>query len=311
MTSTTDTAGHPDVAEISDLAEGLLPPSRSAELRRHLDACELCTEVHASLEEIRGVLGTLPKPSRMPDDVAHRIDAALAAEALLNTAVPDTAALAQDTVTPAQDRETAAQDTAALAQPRVSRETTPSTARPFGHARATGTGPGRKERKRAGRRKAVVLGAAFAAAIGLGAVLVPSLTGHDGPGTTAQERKTTAADTFSAGKLEQQVTDLLAGSQNDRSPRSSVGIQGEPDGNSPRVFQQPVVPECVQKGIGQSDSALAIEEGTYKGKDALLVVLPDTSDGTRVNAYLMDATCQKDPSVGTAEVLLQNSYTRP
>ncbi|GAA3226948.1 hypothetical protein GCM10020256_37830 [Streptomyces thermocoprophilus] len=84
MTSTTDTAGHPDVTEISDFAEGLLPPSRTADLRRHLDACDLCADVHSSLEEIRGLLGTLPGPPKMPDDVAQRIDAALAAEALLD-----------------------------------------------------------------------------------------------------------------------------------------------------------------------------------------------------------------------------------
>ena len=55
MTSTTDTAGHPDVAEISDLTEGLLTTARTADVRRHLDECELCADVHASLEEIRGL----------------------------------------------------------------------------------------------------------------------------------------------------------------------------------------------------------------------------------------------------------------
>ena len=78
MTSTTDMAGHPDVAEISDLTEGLLPPSRTADVRRHLDGCELCADVHSSLEEIRGLLGTLPGPPRMPDDVAGRIVATVA-----------------------------------------------------------------------------------------------------------------------------------------------------------------------------------------------------------------------------------------
>lgn len=66
MTSTTDTAGHPEVTEIADLSEGLLPPSRTADVRRHLDECPLCSDVHASLEEIRGLLGTLPGPPRMP-----------------------------------------------------------------------------------------------------------------------------------------------------------------------------------------------------------------------------------------------------
>ena len=77
MTSTTDMAGHPDVAEISDLTEGLLEPSRTADIQRHLDECELCADVHASLEEIRGLLGSVPGPTRMPADVAERIDAAL------------------------------------------------------------------------------------------------------------------------------------------------------------------------------------------------------------------------------------------
>ncbi|MEW2556465.1 zf-HC2 domain-containing protein, partial [Streptomyces zhihengii] len=88
MTSSTDADRHPDVSEISDLTEGLLPPSRAAELRRHLDDCPLCADVHTSLEEIRGLLGTLPGAGRMPADVAGRIDAALAAEALLSATAP-------------------------------------------------------------------------------------------------------------------------------------------------------------------------------------------------------------------------------
>ncbi|NEE44400.1 hypothetical protein G3M55_07225, partial [Streptomyces sp. SID8455] len=63
------------------LAEGLLSASRAAEVRRHLAECELCAEVRDSLEEIRGLLGTLPDPEPMPEGIAARIDAALAAEA--------------------------------------------------------------------------------------------------------------------------------------------------------------------------------------------------------------------------------------
>lgn len=85
MTSATDTAQHPEVSEISDLAEGLLTASRAAEVRRHLSECELCAEVRDSLEEIRGLLGTLPDPEPMPEDIAARIDAALAAEARTDT----------------------------------------------------------------------------------------------------------------------------------------------------------------------------------------------------------------------------------
>ena len=61
---------------------GLLSPSRAADIERHLEDCELCADVRESLEEIQGLLGSVPVPSRMPDDVAERIDAALAHDAL-------------------------------------------------------------------------------------------------------------------------------------------------------------------------------------------------------------------------------------
>lgn len=125
MTSTTDKAEHPDVAEISDLTEGLLPADRRDDIRRHLDRCELCADVHASLEEIRGLLGTVPGPPRMPADVAGRIDAALAAEALLHATAP---------VTDGDDENVTAPAAAADGEPlHVSRETSaPSSDRPAG-----------------------------------------------------------------------------------------------------------------------------------------------------------------------------------
>lgn len=303
MTSTTDTAGHPDVAEISDLTEGLLPPSRTADVRRHLDECELCADVHASLEEIRGLLGTLPGPARMPADVAGRIDAALAAEALLNATAPDD--VEQPKLADAPRSLSGAVDSA-----HVSRETSATADRPAGHARSSTTGPGRKGRKKADRRKVAVLSAAFtAAALGLGSVLLTSLMGGGGAGPSADGGQT-RADTFSAAKLEKQVADLLAKSENPRAPERSLGAVGEPDTKSPQILRKIEVPECIQKGIGRNDAALAAEEGVYQGKDALLVVLRDASDVTRVTAYVMDATCVKQPSSTTAKVLLTDSYAR-
>ncbi|MBH5335953.1 hypothetical protein IHE55_14610 [Streptomyces pactum] len=88
MTPTTGSDEHPEVAEISALTEGLLPTDQEDAVRRHLDGCALCDDVRTSLDEIRSLLGTLPGPARMPDDVARRIDAALAAEALLDATAP-------------------------------------------------------------------------------------------------------------------------------------------------------------------------------------------------------------------------------
>lgn len=296
MTST-DTAGHPDVAEISDLTEGLLPPARSADIRQHLDACELCTDVRASLEEIRGLLGTLPGPTHMPADVAGRIDAALAAEALVSATAPDSKGAAR-----ADERA------------HVSRETAAPADRPAGHARVSTSGPGRKGRKRGGRRRIAVLGAVFtAAALGLGSVLLSTLDDGKQPDDTAQGRQSASADTFSEGKLESQVAGLLAKNDSGGSSRTprSFGLESDRGNNEPKILKEPAVPSCVREGIGRNDTALAAEEGTYQGTEAMLVVLPDPADASRVTAYIVDSTCVGQPSASaTAKVLLKESYPR-
>ncbi|AZP18986.1 hypothetical protein EJC51_24695 [Streptomyces aquilus] len=299
MTSRTDTAGHPDVAELSELTEGLLTQTRSADVRRHLDECELCADVHASLEEIRGLLGSLPGPPRMPDDVAGRIDAALAAEALLSATAPEPAA------TPGRSDHTAdLVATPALVGTHVSRETSVSADRPAGHARASSTGPGRKGRSRGGRRRIAVLGTVFTvAALGLGSVLLSSFNDGKPSDPTAQ------ADAFSGKKVETQVSELLTqgSSVASRSPRS-FGANNVPE-NHVKNQPAPQVPSCVLKGIGRDDTALAAKKGTYDDVPAYLVVMPHTNDSDRVDAYVVDAGCEKDPS-SSAKVLLTHSYAR-
>jgi hypothetical protein len=286
VTSTTDTAGHPDVAEISDLTEGLLPPSRTTDVRRHLDACELCADVHASLEEIRDLLGTLPGPPRMPDDVAGRIDAALAAEALLNSTTPD--AVTEEPALPTGTH--------------VSRETSVSADRPAGHARSSTTGPGRKDRTRGGRRRVAVLGTVFTvAALGLGSALLSSF--NDGK----PSEQTAQVGTFSGEKVETEVSELLAQSSGDSS-RTPFGAATVPE-NKIKNKAVPQVPGCVLAGIGRDDDALAAKKGTYDGGPAYLVVMPDEKDTSRVDAYVVDSTCEKNSSA-SATVLLTHSYAR-
>ncbi|MGX1563433.1 anti-sigma factor family protein [Streptomyces sp. NPDC055506] len=305
MTSTTDMAGHPDVAEISDLSEGILPPSRSTDVRRHLDECELCADVYASLEEIRGLLGTLPGPPRMPAAVAGRIDAALAAEALLNATEPEAA----EGLTPASASRSASEDDSGA---HVSRETSTPADRPAGRPRSSTTGPGRKGRTRNGRRRIAVLGTVFTvAALGLGSVLLSSLGDNKPPHDTAGDRQTTAADTFSEGKLQKQVTDLLAENQSEEggSSRTPLGAATAPGSNHPKFLREPTVPGCVRDGIGRKDAALAVENGRYQGKKAMLVLLPDATDATRVTAYIVDATCvDHQASTAGGKVLLERSY---
>jgi hypothetical protein len=316
VTSTTDTAGHPEVTEISDLTEGLLPPSRSTDVRRHLDDCTLCADVYDSLEEIRGMLGTLPGPPRMPDDVAGRIDAALAAEALLNATAPaatEAGALSSSSASHSMsDDERESRSDGSNDSGHVSRETSTVTDRPAGHPRGA-TGPGRTNRPRRGRRGTVVLGGLFTAvALGLGGLFVQSMgsDSSDKDPASAPPKQSDSASTFAGEKLESQVKDLLAKAEHkDSGPRSS-----RPDGTSsadgPKVLNTPAdsVPSCIQQGTGRNAAPLASKEGSYKGTESYLVVLPAATDTTRVTAYVIDSACVDKPSITAGKVLLEHSY---
>ncbi|MGW2656487.1 anti-sigma factor family protein [Streptomyces sp. NPDC001478] len=325
MTSTADTTRHPDVSEISDLTEGLLPASRTADLQRHLEGCEPCAEVRASLEEIRGLLGSLPAPEPMPLDIAARIDAALAEEARSGPPAADS----DDEAFPTTDTSPApsADD--------VSRETedAPSApeplARPSGYPRAA-TGPGRRPARR--RRRTVVLGAALGAAVvGVSAFLLQNIQlSSNGADSTAldQGAKASTAEThaFSRTTLESQVRDLLDAGPGESARENaganqapSMGVQSSPENPSsssdgpqnPLRAPKVTLPACVEQGIGRNTGALAMQRGTYEGTDAFLVVLPHPTDSSEVQAYVVDASCVGAEPPSKGKILITDTYTRP
>ncbi|WP_159769997.1 anti-sigma factor family protein [Streptomyces sp. HM190] len=310
MTSTTDTAGHPDVEEISDLTEGLLPPSRTEDVRRHLDACALCADVYASLEEIRGMLGTLPGPPRMPDDVAGRIDAALAAEALLNATAP-----APEIAETSEVSGRAATTPQGDDRGHVSRETSTVPDRPAGHGRGP-TGPGRSPSKRRTRRVSILAAVFATATLGFGALLVQSMSDSDS-GDNPPSAQSPASDMFSGVKLQKRVDDLLGDKTTKDAPdRDSVGAHtapGDPEhfDSNPTTKLTRDVPPCIAEGIGDVTGAIASESGTYQGADAYLVVLPVPEDASHVTAYVVDASCIGKASAPAGEVLLKQTYVRP
>ncbi|MFI9239040.1 zf-HC2 domain-containing protein [Streptomyces sp. NPDC053079] len=307
----TGTDGHPEVAEISALTEGVLSPARTADVREHLADCELCEDVRSSLDEIRGLLGTLPGPLRMPADVAGRIDAALAAEALLDATAPE--AIAEGSSGVAVSRETATPETAPqTATARVSRETVD---RPAGRPRAT-TGPGRQSprpsgpRPRRGRRwPQALLGTACAAAvIGVGGFFLQS-GGDDasqaGPPEPSQNQS--APSVLAYDGIKTRVQELLRGTSKSSESRG-MSSQSSPE----TTLRAPgtTVPACVQDGIGRTETALATHQETYKGEDAFLVVLPHPSDVTLVDAYMVSATCATASPPAPGKVLLNETFPR-
>ncbi|MEU9009218.1 zf-HC2 domain-containing protein [Streptomyces sp. NPDC048479] len=299
MTSTADTTQHPDVSEISDLTEGLLSLERTADVRQHLDGCPLCADVRTSLEEIRGLLGTLPGAHRMPADIAGRIDAALAAEALLDATAPAEAA-------------DVSRETAPVAQ---QADVTP-TDRPAGRPRAA-TGPGRSRRTR--RRRTAVLGAILsAAAVGVSVLLLQSLqsTGDNSADSAKKEASVSSAaggtQDFSESGLQGRVQALVATSLGQGEPRIEKGpsIDSQSNSVSPKSKPDVTVPPCIQKGTGRADTPIAFERGQYEGSNAYLVVLPHSTDSGQVQAYVVDAACVDTAPAPMGKLLLTTAYPR-
>lgn len=307
MTSTTGTSEHPEVSEISELTDGLLSPSRTADLRDHLASCALCEDVYASLEEIRGLLGTLPGPTRMPTDVAERIDAALAAEALLDSTAPGTTAhVSRETVS---------------APISVSRETDPeppshgTPSRPAGRPRGA-SGPGRQtpsgRSSRPRRWPRILLGTAAAVVVfSFGGLLIQNAATNgtqasQDRSTATTEKSTGAAVGLTAANLGSHVQDLLASNRPHRSP--GVGARSSPE--SPLRGSADTVPSCVRHGIGRPEAPLASKHTRYQGKDAYLVVLPDPADPQRVSAYVVASSCVSATPPAPGKVLLSHSYQR-
>ncbi|MCX4779616.1 anti-sigma factor family protein [Streptomyces sp. NBC_01264] len=317
-TGATGTIGHPDVSEISELAEGLLSPSRTAEVRSHLGGCPLCADVRASLEEIRALLGTLPGPARMPVDIAGRIDAALAAEALLDATTPHGEPGPTEPAGPAGPARAADGGPG----PDVSRETAPDPLGPGGALRPSGhpTGPTGPGRRRARRRIALAGGLLAACAAG---ALVFGLTSGDRTGQdsllsdTSTARSRSGSPEYTAQGLPGTVRDLLASSaRGDKAAgerNNTFGVENSPASEpsaAPADGRDPGAPACVLQATGRTETPLGFESGTYEGKDVFLVVLPHPGNPASVDAYLIGSACATDPSADPGKPLLTSTYPR-
>ncbi|MEK8144074.1 hypothetical protein NKH18_25925 [Streptomyces sp. M10(2022)] len=63
-------------------------------------------------------------------------------------------------------------------------------------------------------------------------------------------------------------------------------------------------------GHRQETPAIALEEGRYQGMDAFLVVLPHATDSSRVQAYVVDASCVGAAPESKGRLLLAQDYNR-
>jgi hypothetical protein len=314
---------HPEIAEISAFTEGLLTPERSTDVETHISGCPLCTDVRSSLDEIRNALGTLPGPPQMPDDIAGRIDAALAAEALLNATAPGpTTDVSRETAP------TTAEDARPGLRGDAARRGTQEAAPPLGRPDAA-TGPGRQPPRRRSRRRTVVLSATGAiAALAFGTLFIPGLlSSSDDSGAVrhAESGRETAigqpheggANSLTAVGLEEQVHTLLAKTPGASTTRAQDKPESAPDISAESSPTLPLakdgtesIPACVQKGTERSEPPLAASKETYEGSAAYLIVLPNPDDAKRIDAYVIDASCVTQSPSGPGSVLATETFER-
>jgi hypothetical protein len=274
MTSHTDRNAHPDVIEIADLAEGILPGERAAQVHRHIAACADCADVLASLQEIGGLLAELPEPGPMPSDVAARIDAALAAEPMPTVGQPD---VPRGTERPAAP--------AGLHSSDVPRGTSAPAGRPV-----AATGPGRAGRWGRGRR-GLLTAAGAAAVLLLGGLIyqIGSQGGDNAHQDSSAAAKSSNRDAAPQDPLTDDVARLLgkAGASSMGGPASTPMLNE--NGNT--VVAAPngtvtSVPVCVLKATGRTEKPLAAERKPYQGVDSFVVVLPDPDSSSALPEQL-------------------------
>ncbi|MFF7726207.1 hypothetical protein [Streptomyces sp. NPDC008001] len=159
----------------------------------------------------------------------------------------------------------------------------------------------------------MLLGSAcVAAAISVGAIFLQ-------PGGTDEPRQTPAkgreshapAPALASGDLTARVQELLR-----PSPFSANEARGKtaesPETPPGATLNDPggAAPLCVRQGIGRPEQALVSQPETYQGEDAYLVVLPHPGDGTRVDAYVVSATCVDAGGATPGRVLLTETLPR-
>ena len=304
-----DPSGHPPVETVAEYLEDLLPTEAAAELRAHLADCVDCADTLAALQEVRDLLGRDPAPA-LPDDIGIRIDAALAAEALLSAA-PEPASAAPSSapgLAPSPGKTSRAADGTSAAPGRPGGPSAPAGAG-TGAARPP-AGPGRGRSRR--WRKAV-LGLAALAVVGVvgTAVLQSGGESHNGSAKSASGAAVSPGGapalpglgTLTEANLPQQVLRLLPGAgAGPLHPQAQTGRANSPAaGTSPATgpatgagANPADLPACVLAAVGRSGQEPAgAGRGVYQGTPVFALVYTDAGQPQGpVDAYLVDASCR-------------------
>ena len=318
MSDSTLHPAHPDVELLADHAEELLTPEQSAELTEHLATCAECRETYAALVELTALLGDEPAPGPMPEDVAARIDAALAAEREHPTDNADDTADGSDG---SPEGEQAAETDGGSGRGRSHR-------RPVGE-RPEDNRPKNRSRRSTRVRRVLATLAIFIAAGGIGVAVSRGgdLDSSDGPSATAAggnpsapSQKSLAAPVydFTQANLATEVQQLASDTRQHSSghaagtaPSSSasatppgtpaatsspsgVGALVTPNGGpeASSASAQPTAPACVLQATKQTELPAVQGLGNYLGVEVYALLYPSQADPAHTwDVYLVQNSC--------------------
>lgn len=328
MSDSTLHPAHPDVELLAEHAEELLSPEQSAELTEHLTTCADCRETYAALSELTALLGDEPAPGPMPEDVAARIDAALAAEREQPTADADSTNADSTNADSAEGGLDAEADADAEAD-RHAEGRGGSRRRPAGE-RPGDNRPRNRSRRSARMRRALATLAIFIAAGGIGVAVSRGgdLDSTDSPSTSAAGGNATAPSPkalaapvydFTQANLATEVQRLasethlhVSGHAAGTAPTTSAsatpfgtpfastspsGVGGTviPSGGaeSPSpASAQPTAPACVLQATKQTQPPAVQGLGTYLGVEVFALLYPSPTDPAHTwDVYLVQNSC--------------------
>ena len=299
-----DSSGHPPVEAISDYLEDLLPAKAAAELSEHLAGCPECLDTHAAIEEIRALLGEA-EPVQLPEDIAIRIDAALAAEALLSSTEPTEAP------------EAAAAPARSLGGSHGTGNSPSAAHGPSGPSDGS-RGPGRKRRRPSaqGLRRAA-LGLAALAVVGVVTASVLQLHPQSRSSSTSTAASAPRAGAAQAGlvftdaTLAEQARQLVP-ANSALSPKAATGSTATQEAPAETSI---TVPDCVTLAAHRgTEPLLASAQGTYQGIPVFALFYGDTKDPAHtVDVYLVASSCASAATATPAQpgqVLLSRTVPR-
>lgn len=278
-------AAHLDLGTLAELDEGLLPPAAADRARGHVERCGECTERLASVTGVRAALAAAPAEP-LPAAVGARLDATLARAARERAAPPRR---------PAR---------------RVQW-------RPSGGLLASGA---------AASIVVLLFGALAISAIRDGAGRATNDAGMGGGGgrSAAQSSEplgagvdsadggvTDSGRNYSAASLPEAVAGLLAG-RPAAQPVPSAAPGEDASALSPgrlgRLADSGALGTCVTELAGRpSVRPLAVDFGSYAGRPAAVVVLPETGSPALLDVWVVGHGC----TTGDPQLLYFTRLPRP